>query len=291
MSYLEELNSSQLEAVKNIEGPTMVIAGAGSGKTRVLTFRIAFMMENGVDPFNIMALTFTNKAAREMTERIGNIVGEGEARNITMGTFHSVFSRILRYNADRLGYPKNFTIYDTQDSRSLLKEIIKQFNLDDKAYKASSVLGRISSAKNNLISADAYAQNPDIQSEDKMAKRPEMGRIYKTYVQRCFNAGAMDFDDLLYNTNVLLRDFPDVLTHYQQKFKYVLVDEYQDTNYAQYLIVKKLAAVYENICVVGDDAQSIYSFRGANIQNILGCLRIGSRDCKNIGYFERNAHR
>lgn len=269
MSYLDELNSSQLEAVKNIEGPTMVIAGAGSGKTRVLTFRIAYMMEQKVDPFNIMALTFTNKAAKEMTERIGNIVGGSEAKNITMGTFHSVFSRILRYNADRLGYPSNFTIYDTQDSKSLLKEIIKQFNLDDKAYKPGNVLGRISSAKNNLISAEAYAQNADIQSEDKLAKRTEMARIYKTYVQRCFNAGAMDFDDLLYNTNVLLRDFPDVLTHYQHKFKYILVDEYQDTNYAQYLIVKKLAAVYENICVVGDDAQSIYSFRGANIQNIL----------------------
>lgn len=269
MNYLDELNSSQRVAVENIEGPTMVIAGAGSGKTRVLTFRIAYMMEKGVDPFNIMALTFTNKAAREMTERIGSIVGGSEAKNITMGTFHSVFSRILRYNADRLGYPSNFTIYDTQDSKSLLKEIIKGYNLDDKAYKPGNVLGRISSAKNNLISADAYAQNADIQSEDKQAKRPEMARIYKAYVQRCFNAGAMDFDDLLYNTNVLLRDFPDVLTHYQHKYKYILVDEYQDTNYAQYLIVKKLAAVFENICVVGDDAQSIYSFRGANIQNIL----------------------
>ncbi|MFT6502305.1 MAG: DNA helicase-2/ATP-dependent DNA helicase PcrA [Crocinitomicaceae bacterium] len=269
MGYLDELNISQREAVENIEGPTMVIAGAGSGKTRVLTFRIAYMMEKGVDPFNIMALTFTNKAAKEMTERIGTIVGGGEARNITMGTFHSVFSRILRYNADRLGYPSNFTIYDTQDSKSVLKDIIKGFNLDVKAYKAGNVLGRISSAKNNLISPDAYAQNADIQQEDKMSKRPEMARIYKTYASRCFNAGAMDFDDLLYQTNVLLRDFPEVLHHYQQKFRYILVDEYQDTNYAQYLIVKKLAAVYENICVVGDDAQSIYSFRGANIQNIL----------------------
>ncbi|MDG1331225.1 MAG: 3'-5' exonuclease [Crocinitomicaceae bacterium] len=269
MGYLEELNESQLAAVKHIEGPTMVIAGAGSGKTRVLTYRIAFMMEQGVDPFNILALTFTNKAAKEMTERIGNIVGPGEARNITMGTFHSVFSRILRINSDRLGYPSNFTIYDTQDSKSLLKDIIKQFNLDDKAYKAGNVLGRISSAKNNLISPEAYAQNPEIIQEDKMAKRPEMARIYKTYAARCFNAGAMDFDDLLYQTNILLRDFPDVLSYYQQKFRYVLVDEYQDTNYAQYLIVKKLAAVFENICVVGDDAQSIYSFRGANIQNIL----------------------
>ncbi len=269
MGYLEELNESQLAAVKHIEGPTMVIAGAGSGKTRVLTYRIAYMMEQGVDPFNILALTFTNKAAKEMTERIGSIVGSGEARNITMGTFHSVFSRILRVNSDRLGYPSNFTIYDTQDSKSLLKDIIKQFNLDDKAYKAGNVLGRISSAKNNLISPDSYAKNPEIIQEDRMAKRPEMARIYKSYAARCFNAGAMDFDDLLYQTNVLIRDFPDVLSRYQQKFRYVLVDEYQDTNYAQYLIVKKLAAVYENICVVGDDAQSIYSFRGANIQNIL----------------------
>lgn len=269
MGYLEELNESQLAAVKHIEGPTMVIAGAGSGKTRVLTYRIAYMMEQGVDPFNILALTFTNKAAKEMTERIGGIVGGGEARNITMGTFHSVFSRILRINSDRLGYPSNFTIYDTQDSKSLIKDIIKQFNLDDKAYKPGNVLGRISSAKNNLISPESYEKNPEIMMEDKMSKRPEMARIYKTYAARCFKAGAMDFDDLLYQTNVLLRDFPDVLSYYQQKFRYVLVDEYQDTNYAQYLIVKKLAAVFENICVVGDDAQSIYSFRGANIQNIL----------------------
>jgi DNA helicase-2/ATP-dependent DNA helicase PcrA len=269
MSYLDELNQSQREAVESIYGPTMVIAGAGSGKTRVLTFRIAYMMEQGIDPFNVMALTFTNKAAKEMSERIGHIVGGGEAKNITMGTFHSVFSRILRYNADRLGYPSNFTIYDTQDSKSLLKDIIKELNLDDKVYKPGMVLGRISSAKNNLISADAYAQNAEILNEDNQSRRPELAKIYKTYVTRCFKAGAMDFDDLLFQTNVLLRDFPDVLHYYQQKFKYILVDEYQDTNYAQYLIVKKLAAVYENICVVGDDAQSIYSFRGANIQNIL----------------------
>lgn len=269
MEYLNGLNESQREAVINFEGPTMVIAGAGSGKTRVLTYRIAHMLHQGVDPFHILALTFTNKAAKEMTERINSIVGGGESKNITMGTFHSVFSRILRFNADKLGYPQNFTIYDTQDSKSLLKDVIKELNLDDKVYKPSMVLGRISSAKNNLISWEAYAQNNDITSEDIMSKRPEMGRIYKTYVQRCFKAGAMDFDDLLYQTNVLLRDFPDVLQYYQHKFKYILVDEYQDTNYAQYLIVKKLAAVYENICVVGDDAQSIYSFRGANIQNIL----------------------
>ncbi len=269
MNYLDELNDSQRAAVEAFEGPTMVIAGAGSGKTRVLTYRIAFMVDNGVDPFNILALTFTNKAAREMTERIDHIVGGGEAKNITMGTFHSVFSRILRYNADRLGYPSNFTIYDTQDTKSLLKDIIKEFSLDDKVYKPSMVYGRISSAKNNLISPEEYAANAEIMLEDKQSKRPELARIYKAYTARCFKAGAMDFDDLLYQTNVLLRDFPDVLQYYQHKFKYILVDEYQDTNYAQYLIVKKLAAVYENICVVGDDAQSIYSFRGANIQNIL----------------------
>nr|WP_294861379.1 UvrD-helicase domain-containing protein [uncultured Fluviicola sp.] len=269
MNYLDGLNESQRIAVENFQGPTMVIAGAGSGKTRVLTMRIAFMIDHGVDPFNILALTFTNKAAKEMTERIGSIIGAGEAKNITMGTFHSVFARILRINADRLGYPQNFTIYDTQDTKSLLKDIIKELNLDDKIYKPSMVYGRISAAKNNLLSADDYALNPEIMEEDKISQRPELARIYKAYAVRCFKAGAMDFDDLLYQTNVLLRDFPDVLSYYQHKFKYILVDEYQDTNYAQYLIVKKLAAVYENICVVGDDAQSIYSFRGANIQNIL----------------------
>lgn len=269
MDYLDGLNESQRVAVENFEGPTMVIAGAGSGKTRVLTMRIAYMIDRGIDPFNILALTFTNKAAKEMTERIASIVGSSEAKNITMGTFHSVFSRILRINADRLGYPQNFTIYDTQDTKSLLKDIIKELNLDDKIYKPSMVYGRISAAKNNLLSADDYALNPEIMEEDKISQRPELARIYKAYSVRCFKAGAMDFDDLLYQTNVLLRNFPDVLSYYQHKFKYILVDEYQDTNYAQYLIVKKLAAVYENICVVGDDAQSIYSFRGANIQNIL----------------------
>lgn len=269
MDYLDSLNDSQRVAVEHIEGPTMVIAGAGSGKTRVLTYRIAYMIQQGVDPFNILALTFTNKAAREMTERISSIVGVSEAKNITMGTFHSVFARILRFNADRLGYPTNFTIYDTQDTKSLLKDIVKELGLDDKIYKPSMCYGRISAAKNNLISPEAYAENPEIMTEDKQSQRPEMARIYKAYAVRCFKAGAMDFDDLLYQTNVLLRDFPDVLHYYQQKFRYILVDEYQDTNYAQYLIVKKLAAVYENICVVGDDAQSIYSFRGANIQNIL----------------------
>lgn len=239
MSYLDELNTSQREAVEQIDGPLMVIAGAGSGKTRVLTYRIAYMIENGIDPFNVLALTFTNKAAREMTERIGKIVGPSEAKNITMGTFHSVFSRILRFNADRLGYPTNFTIYDTQDSKNLIKDIIKELNLDDKAYKPSSVLGRISSAKNNLVSADMYAQNEEILFEDKQAKRPLISTIYKTYENRCRKAGAMDFDDLLFQTHVLLRDFPEVLAYYQNKFQFILVDEYQDTNYAQYLIVKR----------------------------------------------------
>ena len=267
--YLNGLNASQRVAVEHIEGPMMVIAGAGSGKTRVLTYRIAHMIKLGVDPFNILALTFTNKAAREMNERIHHIVGDSESKNLTMGTFHSVFSRILRYNAERIGYPANFTIYDTQDSKSLMKDIIKELNLDDKTYKPGMVLGRISAAKNNLISVEDYAENPEIQTEDLQSRRPEMTRLYQTYVNRCQKAGAMDFDDLLFQTNVLLRDFPDVLQYYQHKFRYILVDEYQDTNFAQYLIVKKLAAVYENICVVGDDAQSIYSFRGANIQNIL----------------------
>lgn len=269
MEYLNGLNESQRVAVENFEGPTMVIAGAGSGKTRVLTYRIAHMINCGVDPFNILSLTFTNKAAKEMKDRINTIVGSDDSRNVTMGTFHSVFSRILRFNADKIGYPQNFTIYDTQDTKSLLKDIIKELKLDDKIYKPSMVYGRISTAKNNLISPEAYAQNSEIVSEDHQSGRPQMALIYKTYAVRCFKAGAMDFDDLLYITNVLLRDFPDVLQYYQHKFKYILVDEYQDTNYAQYLIVKKLAAVFENICVVGDDAQSIYSFRGANIQNIL----------------------
>ncbi len=269
MSYLKDLNESQKIAVENIYGSSMVIAGAGSGKTRVLTYRIAHMIEQDVDPFNILALTFTNKAAREMTERIGKIVGASEAKNISMGTFHAVFSKILRYNSDRIGFPSNFTIYDTQDSKSLIKDIIKEFNLDDKAYKPSLVFGIISSAKNNLISPEEYAENEELTQANKQSRIPEIKHIYMRYANRCQKAGAMDFDDLLYFTNVLLNNFPDVLHYYQQKFKYILVDEYQDTNYAQYLIVKKLAAAYENICVVGDDAQSIYSFRGANIKNIL----------------------
>jgi DNA helicase-2/ATP-dependent DNA helicase PcrA len=269
MEFLQELNKPQLEAATHINGPMMVIAGAGSGKTRVLTYRIAHLINNGVDPFNIISLTFTNKAAREMKTRISDIIGENEGRNIWMGTFHSIFSRILRIEAEKLNYPSNFTIYDTQDTKSLLKSIIKELGIDDKVYKVGMVYGRISGAKNNLISAVNYATNPEIQEEDKRTGKPEIGRIYKAYVQRCFRSGAMDFDDLLFNTNVLLRDFPEVLVKYQHKFKYILVDEYQDTNFSQYLIIKQLAAAHENICVVGDDAQSIYSFRGANIQNIL----------------------
>ena len=269
MDYLNTLNDSQRQAVENTEGPVMVIAGAGSGKTRVLTYRIAHLINKGVDPFNILSLTFTNKAAQEMKERIGKIIGGSEARNIWMGTFHSVFSRILRSEAEKIGFPQNFTIYDTQDAKNLIKTILKEQELDDKIYKPNLVLNRISAAKNNLLSASAYVNNTTIQSEDRQAAKPRIGEIYKIYEQRCFKAGAMDFDDLLFKTNVLLRDFPDVLHKYQHRFKYILVDEYQDTNFSQYIIVKKLAAAFENICVVGDDAQSIYAFRGANIQNIL----------------------
>ncbi|NUM49541.1 MAG: UvrD-helicase domain-containing protein [Flavobacteriales bacterium] len=269
MSYLEELNEEQRKAVENTEGPVMVIAGAGSGKTRVLTYRIAHLINQGVDPFQILALTFTNKAAKEMKERIVRITSESDAKSLWMGTFHSVFSRILRSEAEKIGYPSNFSIYNTDDSKNLLKDIVKGFNLDDKQYKTNMVYSRISAAKNNLISATAYLNDKNIQAEDTQRRLPEIGRIYLAYEQRCFKASAMDFDDLLFKTNVLLRDFPEVLYKYQSRFKYILVDEYQDTNYSQYLIVKKLAARFQNICVVGDDAQSIYAFRGANIQNIL----------------------
>ncbi|HEY4798371.1 MAG TPA: 3'-5' exonuclease, partial [Bacteroidia bacterium] len=224
---------------------------------------------NEVDPFNILALTFTNKAAREMKERITHIVGDGEARNLWMGTFHSVFARILRYEHDKLNYPANFTIYDTDDSKNLIKSIVKQMELDDKVYKPSSVLARISQMKTNLLSFEAYQHNSQYTEHDRMTGRPHFGSIFETYCKRCFKAGAMDFDDILYNTSILLRDFPDVLYKYQNKFRYILVDEYQDTNFVQYVIIKQLAARFENICVVGDDAQSIYAFRGANIQNIL----------------------
>ncbi|KJS04919.1 MAG: ATP-dependent DNA helicase [Flavobacteriales bacterium BRH_c54] len=269
MNYLNELNPAQQDAVTNTEGPVMVIAGAGSGKTRVLTYRIAHLINKGVDPFNILSLTFTNKAAQEMKERIGKIIGYNEARNIWMGTFHSVFARILRTESEKIGYPSNFTIYDTQDAKNLIKTILKEKGLDDKVYKPNLVLNRISSAKNNLISATRYVNDVTLQSEDRQAAKPRVGEIYQTYETRCFQASAMDFDDLLFKTNILFKDFPDVLHKYQHRFKYILVDEYQDTNFSQYIIVKKLAAVFQNICVVGDDAQSIYAFRGANIENIL----------------------
>lgn len=269
MDYLESLNEPQREGVLNTEGPAMLIAGAGSGKTRVLTARIAYMIkEKGVDPFNILALTFTNKAAQEMRQRIEAVVGT-EARNIWMGTFHSVFARILRAEAGILGYPGNFTIYDADDSKMLIRTIVKEFNLDDKLYKANVVYNRISGAKNRLISWQDYQKNPQYRSDDDATLRPEMGRIYQTYVERCYKAGAMDFDDLLFNTNVLFRDHLEILNKYQHRFNYVLVDEFQDTNISQYLITKNLSAVSQNICVVGDDAQSIYAFRGADIQNIL----------------------
>lgn len=267
--FLDELNTIQREAAKSTEGPVMIIAGAGSGKTRVLTYRIAHLIEKNVDTFNILALTFTNKAAKEMKERIAKIIGHSEAKNLWMGTFHSVFAKILRIEAEKIGYPNNFTIYDTEDSKSVIKEILKQFNLDDKIYKPSLVLNRISDAKNKLISPQHYQNNILTQQEDQNSRKPLLGQIYAAYQKRNFKTGAMDFDDLLYQTNVLLRDFPDVLLKYQNKFRYISVDEYQDTNFSQYLIIKQLAARFQNICVVGDDAQSIYAFRGANIQNIL----------------------
>lgn len=272
-NYLDELNEAQRAAVEATEGPVMIVAGAGSGKTRVLTYRIAHLIRKGADPFNILSLTFTNKAAREMKDRIAKIVSKSEARNLWMGTFHSVFARILRNEAERLGYPKNFTIYDTEDSKSLIRTILKEQGLDEKVYKVNMVLSRISAAKNNLLGAQAYLQNATAQEEDRMSGKPKIGIVYDQYQKRCFKAGAMDFDDLLFNTNILLRDYPDILNHYQDKFRYIMVDEYQDTNFSQYVIVKQLAAKFQNICVVGDDAQSIYGFRGANIQNILSFER------------------
>ena len=267
--YIAELNDAQRAPVLQKDGAMIVIAGAGSGKTRVLTYRIAYLMSQGVDPFNILALTFTNKAAREMKMRIAQIVGNSEAKNLWMGTFHSVFAKILRFEADKLGYPSNFTIYDTQDSQRLISAIIKEMGLDKDVYKYKQVYSRISSFKNSLITVKAYFQNPELQEADSMSKKPRMGDIYKNYVDRCFKAGAMDFDDLLLKTNELLNRFPEVLQKYQNRFRYILVDEYQDTNHSQYLIVRALADKFQNICVVGDDAQSIYAFRGANINNIL----------------------
>ncbi len=266
--YLSHLNDAQREAVLASEGPVMIIAGAGSGKTRVLTYRIAHMIGNGVDPFNILALTFTNKAARSMKEKIVALVGK-DATNIWMGTFHSIFARILRIEAEKLGYTSNFTIYDTDDAKSLIKTILQEQQLDDKRYKPDSVLNRISSAKNNLYSVAEYMEDLQLQSDDIQSGKPKMGLLYELYTKRCFNSNAMDFDDLLYKTYVLLRDYPEVLHKYQHKFKYILVDEFQDTNFAQYVVIRRLGAAFENICVVGDDAQSIYAFRGANIQNIL----------------------
>jgi DNA helicase-2/ATP-dependent DNA helicase PcrA len=268
-NYLDSLNEAQKQAVLQKDGPMIIIAGAGSGKTRVLTYRIAHLMQQGIDAFNILSLTFTNKAAREMKERIASVVGVSEAKNLWMGTFHSVFAKILRSEADKLGFPSNFTIYDTQDSVRLLTSIIKEMNLDKERYKAKQIQNRISSFKNSLVTVRAYFNNPDLQEADMHASRPRVGDIYKEYVDRCFKAGAMDFDDLLLRTNELLARFPEVLAKYQDRFRYIMVDEYQDTNHSQYLIVKALADRFQNICVVGDDSQSIYSFRGANIQNIL----------------------
>lgn len=269
MNFLDELNKSQRDAVEFVDGASLVIAGAGSGKTRVLTYKIAYLLKQGLAPSSILALTFTNKAAREMKSRIAGLVGENTARYIWMGTFHSVFSKILRSEADKIGYSRNFTIYDSSDSNSLIKSIIKELKLDDKVYKHGLVHSKISFAKNNLITPQAYAANNELQKNDTMSRVPRVSEIYKYYTERCKLADAMDFDDLLLQTNILFRDHPSVLAKYRERFSYILVDEYQDTNYAQYLIVKKLSEHHERICVVGDDAQSIYSFRGANIDNIL----------------------
>ena len=272
MDYLESLNEPQYEGVVNTEGACMLIAGAGSGKTRVLTYRIAHLMSKGVDAFNIMALTFTNKAAKEMRDRIEKVVGN-DARNLWMGTFHSVFARILRAEAHHLGYSHNFTIYDADDSKTLVKNIVKEMGLDDAVYKASTVFNRISAAKNSLIGWQDYLNNAELMGDDAANLRPEIGRIYKTYAQRCYKSDAMDFDDLLFNTDKLFKEHLEVLNKYQHRIHYVLVDEFQDTNLCQYFIIRKLAAVKQNICVVGDDAQSIYAFRGADITNILNFER------------------
>ena len=266
---LNGLNNPQREAVTTVEGPVMVIAGAGSGKTKALTHRIAYMIQEGINPFSIMALTFTNKAAKEMKDRIMKLVDPHAARNVWMGTFHSIFARILRIEAQHLGFTPDFTIYDTDDSKQLINAILKERELDTKAYPAKYILHRISMAKSALYTPEDYCNNFDIQQQDLRANKPLIGEIFKTYNNRLQRANAMDFDDILFYTNVLLRDFPEILYKYQQRFEYILVDEYQDTNYAQYLIIRRIAAMRENICVVGDDAQSIYGFRGANIQNIL----------------------
>jgi DNA helicase-2/ATP-dependent DNA helicase PcrA len=269
IDYLKGLNEPQREAVLHTEGPLMIVAGAGSGKTKVLTTRIAHLMANGVDSFRILALTFTNKAAKEMRERVEHILGNSDARNLYIGTFHSVFARILRAEAHRLGYPNSFTIYDTDDAKSVVKTVISELNLDDKHYKPNTVYNRISAAKNALVGPAEYKNDYYIQQEDMRSNRPLIANIYDAYSKRCFKNGAMDFDDLLFLMYRLLKEFPEALIKYQSKFRYILIDEYQDTNPAQYEIIKLLAAQHENICVVGDDAQSIYSFRGATIQNIL----------------------
>jgi len=266
---LEKLNDSQREAVLYNDGPSLIIAGAGSGKTRVLTYKIAALLKSGLPPWTIMALTFTNKAAREMKDRIASLVDPAAASRLWMGTFHSIFLRMLRSEAALLGYPANFTIYDTADSKNLLKSIIKDMNLDDKVYKVGTVQARISAAKNDLVSPEAYAANPQRQLEDIQARRPLLKEVYQRYTERCRLASAMDFDDILLMTNILFRDHPEVLAAYQDRFRFILVDEYQDTNFSQYLIVKKLSEKHHRVCVVGDDSQSIYSFRGANIDNIL----------------------
>ena len=268
-SYLKDLNEAQLNAVLKIDGPSMVIAGAGSGKTRVLTYKIVHLVENGVDPFEILALTFTNKAAREMKLRISSMIGESESKNIWMGTFHSVFAKILRFEAHKIGFTSDFTIYDTQDSERLISSIIKEKALDKDVYRAKSIRNRISTLKNNFITVNGYFANIELVESDNLSRKPETGNIYKEYSERLIKSNSMDFDDLLMKTNELLNNYPEVLAKYQEKFKYILVDEYQDTNNSQYLIVKSLSDKYQNICVVGDDAQSIYSFRGANINNII----------------------
>ncbi len=269
INFLKDLNEPQYEAVVYNDGPSLVIAGAGSGKTRVLTYKVAYLLSQGVNARSILALTFTNKAAREMKERISKLVGPDLARNLWMGTFHSIFSKILRFESATMGYSSNYSIYDTSDSKSVIKAVIKELNLDDQIYKVNEVMSRISMAKNNLVTPQGYIANNQIMEQDRASRKPRIADIYRLYCLRCKKADAMDFDDLLLNTNILFRDVADILDKYRRIFSYILVDEYQDTNFSQYLIVNKLASVHKKICVVGDDAQSIYSFRGAKIENIL----------------------
>ena len=283
-NYLDLLNRQQREAVVYKDGPSLVIAGAGSGKTRVLTYKIVDLIRNGYEPYRILALTFTNKAANEMKERIRDITGPRVASQLWMGTFHSIFLRIIRRHAELLGFKPGFTIYDASDSRSLIKMIIKDLGLDEKIYKPAAIASQISNAKNALISAGMYQRDPDNYASDKRAKRPMTGRIFQMYADRCRIAGAMDFDDILYYMNVLLRDHPDILRHYQDFFRYILVDEYQDTNFAQHLIISQLAGDRQNLCVVGDDAQSIYSFRGANIAGTQLSLHPEYHQCRRIAH-------